>query len=240
VIQSPWAVRGTGMLVALLIVAATLGLALRPGSSGRTGGHGVAQPRPIVDIATAPAPAADVSTTPSPTATASPTTIPAGRPAPPPATPPGTLTGAGVHTVAIPSQGVVAPIDMCTIDHGELEPPADVHRTCRWAGGSDVDSPTGTTVLTGHVNFVGQGTGALGRLAQLRVGALVVTRERTTTRWRVVGVTRRDKTTGIDRSAFVGTAGARQLYLISCGGTFDASARSYEDNIYVRAVPITS
>lgn len=149
-------------------------------------------------------------------------------------------------TVAIPSQYVRAPVDTCRILNGGLEPPADVHRVCFWAGGSRLEAPAGTTVITGHVNWSGQGTGALGNIGRLRPGDTVLTAGRSlsgrlvTSSWRVAAVWHRPKTKGIDPTAFVGRDGPRTLYLVTCGGAYDSSERSYVDNIYVRAVPVSS
>jgi hypothetical protein len=148
-------------------------------------------------------------------------------------------------SVAIPGQQVVAPIGVCAIVEDALQPPADVHRTCRWAGGAGLLTASsgagseGTTAITGHINWVGQGTGALGRLADLHRGDTVLTSDDTgdVTRWRITSVTMRDKSRGVDLAAFAGPTGPRVLYLISCGGAFDAAELSYVDNVYVRAVP---
>lgn len=144
------------------------------------------------------------------------------------------------NTVGIPRQGVVAPVGVCPILDGALEPPGDVHRTCRWAGGADLSAAQGTTVITGHINWVGQGTGALGNIGQLAPGDIVYTADEhgAATRWRVQSVTFRNKSRGVDLHAFVGPAGPRALYLVSCGGPFDAAEASYVDNIYVRALPL--
>lgn len=149
------------------------------------------------------------------------------------------VTTVHAETVAIPSQGVVAPIGVCQIIDGSLEPPADVQRTCQWAGGAALSAATGTSVVTGHVNYTGQGTGALGNIGQLHPGDQVTTTDSdgAPTQWRVVTVLPRPKSTGVDLAAFVGKTGPRQLYLITCGGAFDADEASYVDNIYVRAVP---
>jgi hypothetical protein len=148
-------------------------------------------------------------------------------------------------SVAIPRQHVVAPVGVCAIVDHALEPPADVRRTCRWAGGADMYDASsgfgahGTTAVTGHINWAGQGTGALGRLAALHSGDVVLTSDDSgaLTRWRVTAVTFRNKARGVDPAAFAGPVGPRVLYLISCGGAFDAGHLSYVDNIYVRAVP---
>jgi hypothetical protein len=183
---------------------------------------------------------------PSPTLTPTPT-LPAVPPAPaivvtPTVRPAPALPKLAQDSVSIPSQHVVAPIDVCQIINGGLEPPADVHRTCSWAGGAQVTASAGTTVITGHINWVGQGTGALGNIGKLHHGATVFTSggDGEVTKWTVVKVTHRPKTTGIDTAAFVGPAGPRTLYLISCGGAFDAAEASYLDNIYVQAVPASA
>lgn len=144
-------------------------------------------------------------------------------------------------SVAIPVQHVRAPIvDYCSIIAGGLEPPPDVHQVCYWAGGAGIDGDSGTTVLTGHINWVGQGTGAFGNLAALHRGETVYTSDThgATTAWRIERVQHRSKTLGVDPAAFVGRTGPRRLYLISCGGAFDAAELSYVDNIYVLAKPM--
>lgn len=166
--------------------------------------------------------------------------LPPGPVSPRPAPRSGRLTPAlAAASVAIPRQQVAAPVGICQIVDGALEPPSDVHRTCRWAGGADLGATQGTTVITGHINWVGQGTGALGNIGQLAPGNAVYTADEkgTVTRWHVQRVIFRNKNRGVDLHAFAGPAGPRVLYLVSCGGPFDAADASYVDNIYVRAVP---
>jgi hypothetical protein len=144
------------------------------------------------------------------------------------------------NSVAIPVQQVRAPvIDYCPIIAGGLEPPTDVHQVCYWAGGATVGAEAGTTVLAGHINWAGV-TGAFGNLAALHRGDRVLTAgpDAAPAEWQITRVEHRPKTQGIDPAAFVGPDGPRQLYLISCGGAFDASAASYVDNIYVVAKPV--
>lgn len=171
--------------------------------------------------------------------------LPSGGPAPVPATlapqwvPPKNSAGTTGATVSIPVQHVVAPVDECQIIDNELEPPGIVARTCEWMGGAPVWSTQGTTVIAGHINWVGQGTGALGNIGDLKPGDTVLTASsgQPSTTWRIVKVMHVSKSTGVDPRAFVGPTGARQLYLITCGGAFDPSSSNYLDNIYVRAVP---
>lgn len=163
---------------------------------------------------------------------------PASEPSPPSPPPPPRLAA---NSVEIPAQHVVAPIvDYCPIIAGGLEPPSDVHQVCYWAGGATLSEHAGTSVLTGHINWVGQGTGAFGNLGALHRGQLVFTSDtsRAVTAWRIVRVEHRPKALGINPDAFVGHRGPRRLYLISCGGAFDPAELSYLDNIYVLAEPL--
>jgi hypothetical protein len=175
-------------------------------------------------------PSAQRPPAPSPT-TASPSPSPI--PSPPP-------ERGAANTIWIPVQHVRAPIDVCDIVDDELEPPQNVHHTCYWAGGAALSAKTGTTVVTGHVNWVGQGTGALGNIGGLHRGNVVRTtgQDGIVTNWQVVSVVHRPKSRGIDPSVFVGEQGVRKLYLIACGGAFDAADANYLDNIYVQAVPL--
>ena len=155
--------------------------------------------------------------------------------------PPTTHVTMASNSVAIPVQHVRAPvIDYCEIIAGGLEPPADVHHVCYWAGGAAMDADAGTTVLTGHINWAGV-TGAFVNLAALHRGDRVRTAgaDGVMAEWRITRVEHRPKTQGIDAAAFVGQDGPRRLYLISCGGAFDSYAASYLDNIYVQAVPVS-
>jgi hypothetical protein len=179
-------------------------------------------------------PSAMQRSTPTPTPTPT-TSSPSPSPSP-------TLTPqhAAANTVWIPVQHVRAPIDVCGIVNDELEPPQNVHHTCYWAGGAALSAKTGTTVVTGHINWVGQGTGALGNIGKLHRGDIVRTtgKDGIVTTWEVQTVVHRPKSNGIDTSVFVGADGPRKLYLITCGGAFDSADANYLDNIYVQAVPL--
>lgn len=167
-------------------------------------------------------------------------TTAAASPAPAPSSSAAPVPHARPYTLWIPSQHVRAPIEPCQILDQELEPPQDVHHTCYWAGGAELSATTGTTVVTGHINWVGQGVGALGNIDQLHRGDLVRTtgKDGVVTTWVVRTVVHRPKSQGVDTSAFVGSSGPRKLYLVTCGGAFDAADANYLDNIYVQAVPL--
>jgi hypothetical protein len=140
--------------------------------------------------------------------------------------------------LGIPSQQVVAPIDVCHIVAGGLRPPPDIRRTCYWAGGAAVSARAGTTVIVGQCNWAGR-WGALGRIGSLRPGDSVLTSgaHGQVTEWRVGAVVYRPKSRGILPAAFTGRSGPRRRYLITGGGRYDAQQQAYLDNIYVLATP---
>ena len=104
----------------------------------------------------------------------------------------------------------------------------------------DVDGPgqRGTAVLAGHVDSRTQGRGALYELRDLAIGdpVEVVLADGTVQRWRVTAVRQYPKATLPYDEVFT-RAGAPRLALITCGGEFDRTERSYLDNIVAYAEP---
>jgi hypothetical protein len=122
-----------------------------------------------------------------------------------------------------------------TTSDGELEVPADVSTVGWWSGGGRVGDD-GTVVLAGHVDG-DEGPGAFFRLRELEPGDLVtVTDRRGTPHEYVVQARRQVGKTALPPEVFAQDVGPR-LVLITCGGGFDESRRSYSDNIVVYAVP---
>jgi len=153
-------------------------------------------------------------------------------------------TSANPDTLSIPvlAQPNIAITAATETSNHILEPPADVHTVGIWTPGAPLAATAGTTDIVGHVNYTGQGPGALHDIAELHPGDRLYTtdnRDRTTS-WTVTTVFARSKNTGVDATAFPGPAGPRQLVLITCGGSFDPNTESYLDNVYVRALPTPS
>ena len=98
---------------------------------------------------------------------------------------------------------------------------------------------TGTAVLAGHVDSRQQGRGALYDLRDLRVGEIVELdlSDGVTQRWRITEVTLYPKDVLPYDELFVWT-GPPRLAIITCGGTFDRGARSYDSNIVAYAEPV--
>ena len=117
---------------------------------------------------------------------------------------------------------------------GELEPPESNDKAGWYADGT-APGDVGPAVLAGHVDSR-TGPAVFFRLRDLRPGDVVeVTRGGAVVAFSVTG------SAWYPKSAFPtdlvhGPTPDRQLRLITCGGDFDRTARSYRDNLVVYAV----
>jgi Sortase domain len=138
--------------------------------------------------------------------------------------------------VAIPALGVTSPLEDLVADPvtRELSAPADPSRAGWYAAGV-VPGDQGPAVIGGHVDSR-RGPGVFFRLRTLRPGDLVdVTRsDGRTVRFAIIAVTRYPKDAFPTEAVYGPTAGP-ELRLVTCGGVFDRSVRSYEDNVVVDA-----
>ncbi|WP_254920499.1 class F sortase [Blastococcus mobilis] len=137
--------------------------------------------------------------------------------------------------VLIPSVGVDAPLTGAGLDaSGALVPPADP-ATAGWYTGGPVPGGTGPAVLAGHVDWAGS-PAAFAGIADLDPGeeVLVGRADGSTARFTVTRVVHRAKSDFPAAEVYAPTSGA-ELRLITCGGAFDRSRGSYEDNVIVFA-----
>jgi len=97
----------------------------------------------------------------------------------------------------------------------------------------------GTAVLAGHVDSRSQGRGALYDLRNLRVGEIIELdlSDGTSQQWRISEVIQYPKDELPFSELFV-WSGPPRLVVITCGGEFDRTERSYTDNIVVYAEPL--
>ncbi len=178
---------------------------------------------PSADLVGAPATTTSTTTTTVATTTSTtPTTVA------PPAVP---------VRLAIPTLGVDAQVVPVGLEpNGEMQvPPAD--QAGWYFYGPRPGEADGTAVLAAHVDYGGQ-RGVFFDLRSLEVGAEVVVTDESGVPRRFV-VTERfqvDKDQLPIEQIFVAD-GPPGLTLITCGGSFDSGARSYRDNIVVRATP---
>ncbi len=137
----------------------------------------------------------------------------------------------------IPAQSVSAPVEPVVSADGVLVVPEQPTTVGWWSASARPGSGRGPIVIDGHVDSAALGVGALFRLSDLNAGATIriETSDHTTLSYTVEARKSFDKATGLPPSLFAPTD-VEQLLLISCGGAFDSVAKSYQDNIVVRAV----
>ena len=139
-------------------------------------------------------------------------------------------------TIVIPSISVDNPIVSVGLNpDGSMEIPHDV-KTVGWYEPTGViPGDEGTAVIAGHVDSRSQGPGAFFDLRHLALeDEIVLEHEGIEQTWRVVARRAYDKNEIPIEDIFI-DYGEPRLVLITCGGEFDRTARSYTDNTVVYA-----
>lgn len=140
------------------------------------------------------------------------------------------------RSVIIPSIEVDASIiDLGLTSDGALETPTDFDLAGWWAGGTVADE-SGPTVIVGHVDDQ-DGPAVFFRLQELEQGDAIIV---------VDALGRETSFTVVDKGLYdkasfptdrvYGASDAATLRLVTCGGEFDRSERSYESNWVIYAV----
>jgi sortase (surface protein transpeptidase) len=137
--------------------------------------------------------------------------------------------------VRIPAIGVDSALESLTVDQaGVLQGPVDYGRAGWYAGGV-APGDQGPAVIAGHVDSA-RGPAVFYRLRDLKAGdEIAVARGATWVTFRVVTNERYPKDQFPTDQVYRPTP-VPELRLITCGGTFDRSRRSYTDNIVVYAI----
>jgi len=141
--------------------------------------------------------------------------------------------------LAIPALDVVAPVEPVGVQTGgELIIPASP-MDVGWFQGGSVPGEPGVALLTSHIDTRTEGRGVLSGLVRLSEGdeVVVTAADGTVQRWSVVARTQHRKDQ-LPPELF-SRAGVPVLALVTCGGPFDATLRSYRDNVIVWARPVT-
>jgi hypothetical protein len=137
--------------------------------------------------------------------------------------------------VRVPAAGVDSGlVDLGLDAAGALEVPADP-ALAGWYAQGPVPGDVGPAVIAGHVDSR-DGPAVFSRLRDLSAGdeVLVDRSDGTTARFTVDRVERHPKD-AFPTDAVYGPTADAQLRLVTCGGDFDHSAGSYEDNVVVFA-----
>ena len=142
--------------------------------------------------------------------------------------------------IEIPALHVDAVITRVSSVNGTLGVPDDPMTVGWWVGAAEPGARSGSVVLDGHVDSATRGLGAFFRLTSLHAGDLITVRTShgDGLSYRVTARHTYDKQVGLPSDLFA-TDGPARLVLITCGGSFDASTLSYQDNIVVFAAPTT-
>ena len=138
--------------------------------------------------------------------------------------------------LTIPSIGVqTSLIHLGLTAGGTLQVPSST-AVAGWYTGSPRPGAVGSAVIAGHIDSV-SGPGVFFRLSALRPGDRVYVRQAngTLVDFRVTAVSKYPKDS-FPTTAVYGAVPDPELRLITCGGTFDYSTRSYLSNTVVYAV----
>lgn len=135
----------------------------------------------------------------------------------------------------IPSLGVdVSIIDLGLNTDGTLEVPPDA-AAAGWYTGAPTPGETGPAIVTGHVDWDGV-EGVFFDLRNLKPGAeIIILREDGSRAVFSASTIERFPKDAFPTETVYGDLDRPGLRLITCGGSFDESARSYRDNIVVFA-----
>jgi sortase (surface protein transpeptidase) len=135
----------------------------------------------------------------------------------------------------IPSLGVDTRLERLGLDKtGALQPPADPQEA-GWFAAGPAPGEVGPAVIAGHVDSK-HGPAVFYRLARLRAGdrIFVERSDGTTVIFRVRSVETYPKAS-FPTAQVYGPTPEAALRLITCGGRFDRSRQSYEDNVVAYA-----
>ena len=191
--------------------------------------------------AAAQAPGTDTSKNlrPKPTLTKPRLSEPPTTPTLKPTTAPLVLAASAPSAIKIPSIGVQSTLLQLGLNPDksiEVPPLDDPDSKAGWYKYSPTPGQIGPTVILGHVDSAKYGPGIFFKLGALQPGATV----EVTLTDRIVAVFTVDKVVAYPKSKFPSTAVYGNidhpgLRLITCGGSFDPTAGSYESNIVAYA-----
>ena len=139
----------------------------------------------------------------------------------------------------IPALGEKAPIILAGVeDNGDMEIPDNVTDVA-WYKFGPSPGESGSAVLAAHVDLIGQGPGVFFELGKLEPGSLIYVDydDGTTGAFRAEARVVYEKTE-LPTDAIFSRQGPPVLTLITCGGDFNRSLRSYDSNVVVFAVPV--
>ncbi|MEU4695096.1 class F sortase [Actinoplanes sp. NPDC023714] len=163
----------------------------------------------------------------------------------PPSTAPKPRTAKGMKRsepvrLEIPAVGLKTAVNSLGLrEDGTLEvPPLRADAPAGWYRGSPTPGEAGAAVMTGHVDSAREGPAVFYRLRELALGDTISVRRKdgSTAKFEVYRVATYPKHAFPSGDVY-GAVDRAELRLITCGGSFDRSKRSYRDNVVVFAAP---
>lgn len=142
-------------------------------------------------------------------------------------------------SLRIPALGQQADIIPAGVEqNGDMEVPDNVRDVAWYRYGAAPGEP-GSSVLAAHVDLAGQGPGVFFELRELGPGSVIYIQfdDGTTEAYRTEARTIYNKQ-DLPTEAIFSREGPPVLTLITCGGNFNRSIRSYDSNVVVYAVPV--
>ncbi|NNF63966.1 MAG: class F sortase [Acidimicrobiia bacterium] len=142
-------------------------------------------------------------------------------------------------SLRIPAIDVVAPILPAGVeDNGDMEVPDNVSQV-GWYKYGPSPGQGGSAVLAAHVDLASQGPGVFYELRTVEPGDLIEVTfdDGSIETYRAEARTIYDKDE-LPLEAIFSREGPPVLTLITCGGGFNTTARSYDSNVVVYAVPV--
>jgi LPXTG-site transpeptidase (sortase) family protein len=140
--------------------------------------------------------------------------------------------------VEVPALGISVPVRATGVDEaGSMALPGSADVAGWYRFGPAPASPAGATVVAAHVDDA-DSVGPFARLDAARLGAAVRVRtaDGTTHNYTVTDVRAQTKS-DVSPDDLFDRSGDARLILVTCGGAWDAAARSYTENVVVTAIP---
>ncbi|MHB8343194.1 MAG: class F sortase [Ferrimicrobium sp.] len=112
-----------------------------------------------------------------------------------------------------------------------------------WDGGAPAGSPSGPTILAGHVDWIGFGNGPAQKIWYLQPGMIAVVYGSNGEAVRYVAVALNTYTDTQMRTAgpaLFKAGGPNRLYIITCGGIFIPAEHSWNSNVVGTFMPVSN
>jgi hypothetical protein len=144
----------------------------------------------------------------------------------------------GVEIAAIGVNASIVALGVM-LDTRQMEVPENVDEVGWYRHGPSPGRP-GSSVLAAHVDIAGEGPGVFFHLDRLTAGDRIeVVFDDGTSMTFVATASERVPKGSLDLDSIFASDGQPLLRLVTCGGGFNRTIRSYDDNIVVTAQPVT-